>query len=403
MRARSATAPSCLTSRPDGYFPRSGPVWRAANHQSISGLYIEITFQVPAASGKRRERRQEASIRFMSSAFQKYARGELDYAVTLHKVFHSSAAVAVVRACRPGGGRRRPLRKTFSKSSRAWRRKAIRSPSFISVKCTRKDWAPRRTSTRRYSGTNVPPPRAMRSRRGGSPISNANRPGPRKPSSAPPNASAKPRKPRRGESRGRRQGETEDRDHEAEGRHQGQAEGRGRSGASGEGKGRGRSQGATCQETGRRPGQARGAPARDSRSGPAHSAGACQGRRRLLVSHDPALQGAGVYFTRIPGWAPVSGERSNSLPPGPAASTMPSDIPNFILRGARFATTTVNLPRVSPDRKPNGYRRRRCAFSPHPDLPLAVTACPRLRRSPRLRCVRCAGRVCRNRRWKFPA
>ncbi len=51
------------------------------------------------------------------------------------------------------------------------------------------------------------------------------------------------------------------------------------------------------------------------------------------------------YLIRIPGWAPSWGSRiQRSWPPGPAASTMPSDTPNFILRGARFATMTVSLP-----------------------------------------------------------
>lgn len=43
-------------------------------------------------------------------------------------------------------------------------------------------------------------------------------------------------------------------------------------------------------------------------------------------------------WTRWPASAPASGERAKtSGPPGPAASTMPSDSPNFILRGLRFA------------------------------------------------------------------
>ena len=51
------------------------------------------------------------------------------------------------------------------------------------------------------------------------------------------------------------------------------------------------------------------------------------------------------YFTLIPGWAPESGSRMNSsLPPGPAASTMPSETPKRILRGARLATITVSRP-----------------------------------------------------------
>src|SRR5690606_22650277 len=48
--------------------------------------------------------------------------------------------------------------------------------------------------------------------------------------------------------------------------------------------------------------------------------------------------------TSMPGWAPLSGlSRKISSPPGPAASTMPSDRPNFILRGARLATSTTSL------------------------------------------------------------
>ena len=52
-----------------------------------------------------------------------------------------------------------------------------------------------------------------------------------------------------------------------------------------------------------------------------------------------------VYLTRMPGWAPESGDRMNRPGASPlAASTMPSDMPNFILRGARFATITVSRP-----------------------------------------------------------
>src|SRR5690606_38449672 len=52
-----------------------------------------------------------------------------------------------------------------------------------------------------------------------------------------------------------------------------------------------------------------------------------------------------VYFTFIPGVAPASGDsRKISFPPGPAASTMPSDTPKRILRGLRFASTTVRRP-----------------------------------------------------------
>jgi hypothetical protein len=52
------------------------------------------------------------------------------------------------------------------------------------------------------------------------------------------------------------------------------------------------------------------------------------------------------YFTRIPGVAPSWGSKINiPLFSGPeAASIMPSERPNRIFRGARFATTTVSLP-----------------------------------------------------------
>jgi len=55
-----------------------------------------------------------------------------------------------------------------------------------------------------------------------------------------------------------------------------------------------------------------------------------------------------LYLTRIPGLAPLSGcNRKISLSPGPAANTIPSDIPKRILRGARLATTTVRRPSTS--------------------------------------------------------
>ena len=55
-----------------------------------------------------------------------------------------------------------------------------------------------------------------------------------------------------------------------------------------------------------------------------------------------------AYLTRIPGCAPESGD-SRKMPGAlpvvsEAAKTMPSDIPNFILRGARLATITVRRP-----------------------------------------------------------
>ncbi len=51
------------------------------------------------------------------------------------------------------------------------------------------------------------------------------------------------------------------------------------------------------------------------------------------------------HLTRIPASAPASGDKINGPPRSSlAASTMPSDIPNFILRGARLATMTVKRP-----------------------------------------------------------
>src|SRR5699024_137340 len=55
--------------------------------------------------------------------------------------------------------------------------------------------------------------------------------------------------------------------------------------------------------------------------------------------------------TSIPGSAPLSGlSRKMSWPPGPAARIIPSEMPNFILRGARLATTTTSLPSSSSGR-----------------------------------------------------
>ena len=55
------------------------------------------------------------------------------------------------------------------------------------------------------------------------------------------------------------------------------------------------------------------------------------------------------HLTFMPGSAPTSGE-SKKIPgfSPDAASTMPSDIPNFILREARLATITVRRPMSAP-------------------------------------------------------
>ena len=65
----------------------------------------------------------------------------------------------------------------------------------------------------------------------------------------------------------------------------------------------------------------------------------------LQTSVRPELSIGVFYFTRIPGLAPGSGETRNMPEPSPeAASTMPSETPNFILRASRFATSTVSRP-----------------------------------------------------------
>lgn len=67
--------------------------------------------------------------------------------------------------------------------------------------------------------------------------------------------------------------------------------------------------------------------------------------RPQVPDHTGGAAPARDHFTRIPGSAPLSGERmKRSLPPGPAASTMPSETPKRILRGARLATITVSRP-----------------------------------------------------------
>ncbi len=54
---------------------------------------------------------------------------------------------------------------------------------------------------------------------------------------------------------------------------------------------------------------------------------------------------AAAHLTRMPGLAPISGETTKiSAPPGPAASIIPSEVPKRILRGSRFATTTMSRP-----------------------------------------------------------
>src|SRR5688572_26095316 len=64
--------------------------------------------------------------------------------------------------------------------------------------------------------------------------------------------------------------------------------------------------------------------------------------------HQIGHRSAPVYFTFMPGAAPESGAtRKISAPPGPAASTIPSEMPKRILRGSRFATSTASRPTSS--------------------------------------------------------
>ncbi len=71
------------------------------------------------------------------------------------------------------------------------------------------------------------------------------------------------------------------------------------------------------------------------------------GRKRPVPGRGSAgaAFSSAAHFTFIPGLAPLSGDRMKSPGASPeAASTMPSLMPNFILRGARLATITVSRP-----------------------------------------------------------
>ena len=88
----------------------------------------------------------------------------------------------------------------------------------------------------------------------------------------------------------------------------------------------------------------------------------------------------------------------------PAASTMPSLTPNFILRGARLATITVSRPtscfgRVGRgDAAEDGARR-----APRRRRASGAAAWSSPRRARRRRCARCAGRPWRSRRCRSSA
>ena len=82
-----------------------------------------------------------------------------------------------------------------------------------------------------------------------------------------------------------------------------------------------------------------------------------------VEKHDAADEGAvdrglHYYFTLMPGCAPESGDSKNMPGPSPeAASTMPSETPNFILRGARLATDDRE-PALEPFRVVGGLDAR---------------------------------------------
>ena len=72
------------------------------------------------------------------------------------------------------------------------------------------------------------------------------------------------------------------------------------------------------------------------------AAGALSLRQQRVDAHHDARGG---HLIRMPGVAPESGDNTKiSFPPGPAANIMPSDVPKRILRGAKFATTTIRRP-----------------------------------------------------------
>ena len=78
-----------------------------------------------------------------------------------------------------------------------------------------------------------------------------------------------------------------------------------------------------------------------------------RGHRADGVTVAVDARGPTDHLTRIPGCAPASGESRKMPGPSPdAASTMPSETPNFILRGARFATIGVSRPIRSSGRRP---------------------------------------------------
>ena len=78
------------------------------------------------------------------------------------------------------------------------------------------------------------------------------------------------------------------------------------------------------------------------------SRNACIGSGEAMHRCAPSCQArsrCSCHLTRMPGVAPESADSANiSLPPGPAANIMPSEIPKRIFRGSKFATTTMSRP-----------------------------------------------------------
>ncbi len=70
----------------------------------------------------------------------------------------------------------------------------------------------------------------------------------------------------------------------------------------------------------------------------------CRAHAAALSAMQPFCARLLAQCSRWPGFAPESGDSRNASPSPPAATTMPSLMPNFICRGARLATMTTRRP-----------------------------------------------------------
>lgn len=75
---------------------------------------------------------------------------------------------------------------------------------------------------------------------------------------------------------------------------------------------------------------------RNACSEPTANAIASQSNLDLVANRDQC--------TRMPGFAPLSGESTNDESPSPAAKIIPSLVPNFICRGFKLAHTMTSRP-----------------------------------------------------------